>query len=325
MTDAPQAAGASSSGDGAKPFLEGWVASDINTLVLERHSANLLRALGVDIKELNVFELHKEAWLTDSPALVICGNIQPPIDHFDYLDVLLQRYAGWRVSAADRRAFYEAMAFEAICGALPLATVVTVTRESDPFRAGKTPVFVAPMGHVPGYVPKECNWEPSAELHNVRGGGKNRVRVRHHGPFTPGDFVNENGSFNLVAMCTAASAMGMKVVFLGEWDGTLSLGCATGVLYDKAVQERNIKYELQVGRNVQVRCLGGELGSYEAFWAHARCVRARQLMDEQMRAESPVWPEFESRHAFQPHCNLNAACMWHFATALVDVVSGSRG
>ena len=98
-----------------------WVASDISAEVLERHSGAQLRALGVDIKELNVFELHKEAWLTDSPALVICGNIQPPIDHFDYLDVLLQRYAGWRVSAADRRAFYEVMAFEAICGALPLA------------------------------------------------------------------------------------------------------------------------------------------------------------------------------------------------------------
>ena len=303
--------------DTQAPVLDGWHATDINTQVLERYSAGKLRELGVGILELDVFELHKETWLRDRPALVFISNLCPPTDHKQYLDYLLEQYA-WKCSAGDRRAFYEVMAFEAVCGALPSATVVCVTRESDHMRTGKTPVVTAPMGHVPGYVPKCCNQNPWDPLQPIAGGDKNRVRVRFHGPLVPGEFLNRDGSMNLVAMAGAATQIGMPVLFLAEWDGTLSLGIATAVVYEMAVQERTISYRFQVVPEGPRRWLGGRSGTYEAFYAHARQRRALQLMAEQMQVPNPVWPQWECRRALNPHVNLNAACIWHFAMPVTD-------
>ena len=89
-------------------------------------------------------------------------------------------------------------------------------------------------------------------------------------------------------------------------------------MYELAVQEGNINYRFQVPRENPRRCLGGHCGTYEAFYAHAQKHRALQMMAEQMRAATPVWPQWECSRALNPHVNLNAACMWHFAMPVTD-------
>eukprot|EP00959_Pyramimonas_sp_CCMP1952_P028081 589353-Pyramimonas_sp.AAC.1 len=83
-------------------------------------------------------------------------------------------------------------------------------------------------------------------------------------------------------MCAAANAIGMRVVFLGEWGGGLSLGCATGALYHMAAFD-GAQTRLQVVRQQQRRIIRGFSGTCKDYYEHARRHRELQIQEEQMR------------------------------------------
>ncbi|CAK0817326.1 unnamed protein product [Prorocentrum cordatum] len=304
---------------GATCHLHGWVASDIDTGVLEVHGAARLRSMGVEIKKLDIFELHREDWLTQVPSLIFMSNLCPPTGHRDYLQWLLKKYLQWNPNASERRMHYEVMCFEAVIAQCPSASVVTIMRSNEARRGGGTPVVEAQMGHVPGYVPKECNHDAGDDLRPLGGGGTNRVRMKLHGPLRPNDFISPNGdgSINVVALCAAATANRMKVLFLGEWDGSLSLGCAVGCMYHQTL-DRELGIGMVFDRGiVPRRSLNNQRPStYKEFYEYAMQYRAVQIVDEAARMNAP-WPEdWEDR--LNPYVGLNTACMWHFAQVCTD-------
>ena len=145
------------------------------------------------------------------------------------------------------------------------------------------------------------------------------VRVSTRGPFNPTHYVESNGQFNLVSLCYQATLWGWRVLFTGQWDGSLCHGCAMGVLAAPPPPQ-NIPREPPSweSKQFQAKLMGGHIGVYADFYEHARDVRCQQLLSERLRRlaqQSTVDDELPVQE-MQPHVNINAAIMWMFATAI---------
>ena len=289
--------------------LSNWVISDVDTTVLEQHAGPVLRSLGASIETIDLFELFKIESLKENPAVVILACVWPPVNCRSYLDSLIARYTKQRPSEGDRARFYETMCFEAIAGQVPVSTTVVICRGIDGFKAGPTPVLTAPLAHVPGYIPKQQYLTDEGQLQPLAGGNDLYVRVQVGGPLRPNDFLTDNGDFNLVELCAVASYLNVKVVFLGEYDGSLSLGCCMGVLYHQ--QQRVIRpLSASVPSEMPMRVLGGYTGSYIDYYDHAKEVRVRQLLEDHLRGHHPNLWSTPTTQMLQPHLNMNTAVMW---------------
>ena len=112
----------------AGPYtLTGGIASDIDTTVLMNNSGPALRNLGVRIRGLNSFEVHKDHEVQSGPALVMQSCAWPPPDTWVYLGHLLEKYTNAEtVTHMDKCRHYEAIIFEALVGQIPAGTVISI-------------------------------------------------------------------------------------------------------------------------------------------------------------------------------------------------------
>ena len=287
-----------------------WIISDLDMTVLEQHAGPLLRGLGASVEVLNLFELFRVESLKENPALIVLACAWPPLSCRSYLDHLIARYTKNKPSDGDRARFYETMCLEAITGQVPVATTVVICRGIDGLKPGPTPVLTAPLAHVPGYVPKQQYLTDEGELQPLAGGQDLYARVQVGGPLVPDDFITDSGKINLVEMCAVATYLNIRVLFLGEHDGSLSLGCGMGVMYH---QQQKVVRPLSVSHptDMPMKVLGGYTGAYTDFYDHAKEVRIRQLLEEHLRGQQAnlSWSQ-PTIQMLQPHLNMNTAVMW---------------
>ena len=319
MQPAASAAGINQAG----PYtLTGWIASDMDTTVLEGHNAAALRRLGVRIRKLNSFDVYSDDEVQNAPALVIQACVWPPPDTLDYLGHLMRRYNYGHYAAAysqepthlDKCRFYETIIFEALVGQIPAGTIISICRSSDYIKSSSTPVVVAPLGHVPGYVPKSQHIGENGQLETLVGSHSLIARASVGGPFNPQDFLGSRGHLNLIAMCSAAQAYGLQVIFLGEFDGTLSLGCATGVLYWQQEHRQLLTANWVQPTTSQLKTLGGYTGKYSDFYDHAKDEQIAKILQAYLRdGGDPANWAVPTQTTLQPYVNVNAAVMWFYA------------
>ena len=297
-----------------------WVASDLSTECLLHYSGRRLEQLGVAVHQQNVFELHKTHWV-NSRNLVIMSCICPPEHMKNHLAHLLKRYCGWTPAAADRRYYYDALVFEAVIAQLPASTVVSITRRMDYKVSGNTPYVTYPMAPVLGYTPKACNHGLDAGLHNLQGGDSLDMRFNLDGCLVP---PSCSSSIDLVDLCSAAEENGVNVLFLGEWDGSLSAACKQACMTKTRRPFVSDWRPAIVGPRVShLRELGGSRGDFSCFYKYAEEFRYEELLRQ--------WADAVRRHPdieqgplgvdialeLEPRTGLNAAVMWFFAK-LVD-------
>ena len=126
----------------------------------------------------------------------------------------------------------------------------------------------------------------------------------------PNDFITDSGKINLVEMCAVATYLNIRVLFLGEHDGSLSLGCGMGGMYH---QQQKVVRPLSVSHptDMLMKVLGGYTGAYTDFYDHAKEVRIRQLLEEHLRGQQAnlSWSQ-PTIQMLQPHLNMNTAVMW---------------
>ena len=301
---------------GATP-LSNWVVSDISLQALEQHSGPALRQLGAQIMTLNSFELYDVSVVQEKPTLLIHACVWPPEDCWPYLELLVQRYTGIKPSHEEKCRWYEVFIYEAIIGQVPKGTVVSINRQGDNLKGCITPSLLAMLGHVPGYVPRQCRVGEDGELIALCGAQNLVARVSTTGPLDPQTFVGSRGYFDLVDMCGAAKAQDMRVIFLGEHDGSLAMGIATGLLYYVHIP-RQIK-EWSPPDRAPLKVLGGYVGQYIDFHEHARDHRVRELLNAYLSNNgSPALWSAPVRANMQPHTNLNAAIMWYYARVVAQ-------
>ena len=298
--------------------LSTWEASDIQTEHLERHRGPILRQVGVQICKRDIFQLFQDDSLTSVPSVVIIACICPPMSVREQLDGLLFKYLRRRVDATERRIMYDSLAFESAVGQLPNATVVSISRRSDWIRATSAPAAVVTMRPVPGYTPTQCHHGPDELLRPLGEGHDLVARISTRGPLNPAHYEESNGSFNLVTLCYQATLKGWRVLFTGQWDGSLCHGCALGVLASLPSNYIPRNPEPRVAQPFALKVMGGYTGVYAEYFDYARDRRVQTLLSERLRRlaeqaeECEEWPVQE----LQPHVNINTAVMWLFATAI---------
>ena len=108
------------------------------------------------------------------------------------------------------------MAFEVVVGQLPHATVVATSRRTDLIRVGNTPAHVASMGQIPGYRPNACNHGLGKPVHPLCYGNDLVAKINTGGPPDPTQYEGNDGVFNMVGLCSAATTRGWKFLFAGE-------------------------------------------------------------------------------------------------------------
>lgn len=292
----------------ARPYtLTGWIASDVDTTVLECNAARALRNHGVSIKAINSFEVYKEEDIK-RPSLVIQSCVWPPPDTWPHLEHLVHRYTGAKPSKEDQVRFYETMIFEALVGQFPSGTVVTINRSHDYIKVGSTPAVLAPLGHVPGYQPMHgVGHQP----HTLGGGHDVLIaRAQIGGPLNPQDFIGTRGFFDIVGMCSAATSNNLQVIFLGEFDGSLSLGCVTGMLYHQHVA-KPLAQGWTEPIDPQLKVLGGYVACYAEYHTYAKEARVRTLLSEYLaRGNNPAGWTTPTEDHLQPLVNLITGIMW---------------
>ena len=302
-------------------LLKNWIITDIDCGVLNRHNGPMLERYGATIKNIDIFQLFRDTELTGSPCLVVMGCLCPPTSHKDYLIHLIKKYNNFNPNPAERRTAYDSWAFEAVVGQMEKATVVQIVRSGDYQKTGSTPAVTAPLAHVPGYIARACNHPQDDELVPLQGQQHMVAKISTRGPLDPRDFVGYAGAFNLVGACASATALGMKVLFLAEWDGSLSWGCALGMMYVGHCQDCPI-IDYQTPVAPLERTLGGETGDYRDFYMHAESHRCIELF-EKIKKEGGVLPEVWPPN-LQPHASLNAAAMWYHATIATSMGAPGR-
>ena len=138
------------------------------------------------------------------------------------------------------------------------------------------------------------------------------AKISMTGPLDPRNFIDTTGQFNLVKACMAAQALDIKIVFCAEWDGSLSLGCANGVMYSNFISHLPpVPPPLNGMEEPLLRTKGG--WSYKSYYGHAeerRCAEIFRDIAKNGGGELPLeWPPKN----VEPHAGLNAACMWYYA------------
>ena len=303
--------------------LRKWIISDLreHLHVLEANAGPALRNMGATIRQLNAFQLFEQPDLLDEPSLVIMSCVWPPPDHREQLERLVEHYTDSRPTWRDVARFYDTMAFEAVTGQATLATVVSICRMSDYIVPGPTASVLAPLAHVPGYVAKQQYLSQSGQLQDLMKGHSLVCRAQTGGPIDPAEFIGSRGYLDLVGMTAAATDFDMKVIFIGEWDGALSLGCATGMLYHPRMDSTFLRplSEWKRPEGPRLKVLGGYVGVYTEFHEEARDARTREILNEYLKngGDASIWT-CPTRALLQPHANLNAAVMWLHARVVAQ-------
>ena len=75
-----------------------------------------------------------------------------------------------------------------------------------------------------------CYRHPEKELFPIDCGNDLVVRVQEGARLPPKDFIGDDGVLNLIELRAVATQLEWNVVFVGVWDGSLSLGCALAVI-----------------------------------------------------------------------------------------------
>lgn len=312
--DAEIQAGAEAVSRKSGPYaLSNWVVSDLTTTMLEHHSGAALRKLGASIMVLNSFELYNVSELQGTPSLIIQACVWPPTDCLGTLERLIQSYCKHKPSHQDKCRYYETLVFEAICGQMPLSTVCSICRQSDYIKAGVTPAVLSALSHVPGYTPKQSAVDDNGDLVPLHSGHSLIARTTLNGPLNPQEFISSRGHIDLVGMCSAATANNMNIIFLGEFDGSLALGCATGMLYHQKVA-RPISATWSPPEGKRLKVLGGYVGNYEDYHDYAKDHRVRQILADYLKndGDGSLWTA-PTTALLQPQTNINAAVMWFHA------------
>eukprot|EP00959_Pyramimonas_sp_CCMP1952_P470755 9497222-Pyramimonas_sp.AAC.1 len=133
-----------------------WFSSDIELTTLQQHCGPSLVELGVSILELNLFKLFECQQLVEAPTVVIASCLCPSPAAVQPLCDLLRKYAKFSPSPSERRSYFEAIAYEAMVGQLPWATVITLCRQTDLLKLGDSPSTVSPVCPIVGFRPKQC-------------------------------------------------------------------------------------------------------------------------------------------------------------------------
>ena len=91
--------------------------------------------------------------------------------------------------------------------------------------------------------------------------------------------MDERGFFNVVLACSAATWLGMRLLFVGEWDGSLSLSFAFSASRDR-FQGCPRPLPLPMPPLIRAaRRLGGTDAEVHENRQHAKEKRVQQLMD----------------------------------------------
>ena len=325
----PVLAKADWSDDGDAPhkdefLLSNWFVTDLSLDVMNRHNGGAVSELqqwGVTVCEADVLKLSVHpTFRTRWPSLIVMSNLCPPTQFRDYLGHLLKTYAKFNANGCDRRQYYSAICYEAVLGQMEAATVVSITRCSDQLVPGQTPSEISRMRPVPNYQPQACNHAPEEALFPIANGHKLQVQVNHGGPLDPRDFLKLGGQFDLVEMCATATALGMRVLFLAEWDAALSHSCARCV---RQMQSLGMIPPLEYKKPASIlpRSLGGwadRADLYPNFIEYAEARRREECLahlaefcERNGLSGIPIgWPP---KDALYPHAYLNAAVMWFFS------------
>ena len=290
-----------------------WLVSDLDLTALNLHAGESLRQMGIHISVLDFFTLFEHEEL-QVPSLVIMSCVAPPTSHYPVLRHLIKRYQHYTPDDGDARQYYAAFAFEAVIGQLPAASVVSVCRKSDRLFHGSSPATVAALEPVPGYAPKSCHCD-ARSLQPLKGARDLVAQVSLGGPIDPTAYLG-GGKLDMIQMCAEASRRGVQIVFLAEWDGSLSLGVARGVFHHQQARSlRPLSWKAWWSVFPE-RKMKDWSGAYSEFHEYALDWRANDLLKElerraQMGDQSEGLPLPQS---LQPHANVNAACMWFFAS-----------
>ena len=309
--------------------LANWFVTDISTDTLRLNHGPQLQRYGARVLAVDLFEMFKLQEL-QGPSLIIVSCLCPTTEMVPRLCDLIRKYGHFNPDAAQRRSMFDSWAFEAIVGQMPSATVVSLCRTSDMLKPGSTPCISAPMDTVPGYVPKACNHPPGDNLHELSGGSAINARVSLNGPLHPSEYIGPTGKFNLVEACCTATALGIKVVFLAEWDGSLSLGCAHGVMHYEITHNIPSLIYKAPSRVPEVRTMNGYTLTYRDFFDYAEereafavfCRLAGQAAERDEFEMPADWPP---HGILQPFTSLNAGCMWFYSKVSENISPHTAG
>jgi len=119
---------------------------------------------------------------------------------------------------------------EALLAQCKNASVLMINRSRDHVLVSSTdvgPVVCAPLRRIEGYHPKECNHPPGAEFEPLIDGERLKGCFVTNGPMKEQLLLQlAFGELDLFDLCAKATQMGVSVLFLGEWDASLSYACA---------------------------------------------------------------------------------------------------
>ena len=227
----------------AASLLSRWIVSDY------RWPAGLgdanrceLKSAGADIRELDALDLANglAAEERNDVRLVVMSNpclIAAQQQHF-----LLQqkKYEAKSPVLAGylQKAKFAAVLLDTISTHLPNAIVIIVLRQTDliTVQSKKKSMIIVPMQTIPGWEPKSCNTDGLVALWSgdsltawiampraidaSENGSYGRPSIRN----LVLDMARE-GVVELRRLCAHATSLQGLVLFLGEWDASLSLAC----------------------------------------------------------------------------------------------------
>ena len=140
-----------------------------------------------------------------------------------------------------QKAKFAAVLFDTVCSHLPNAVVILVVRKGDTvaLQSKERSVFIVPMQNIPGWKPKMCNTDT---IQMLQGSGSLVAWIampRQCGPLGGSDALKDvigamalEGSLDLRRACLHATLRESSVLFLGEWDASLSRECGRWTLME---------------------------------------------------------------------------------------------
>ncbi|CAK0870340.1 unnamed protein product [Prorocentrum cordatum] len=222
------------------------------------------------------------------------------------------------VDACARRVVFDLMAFEATVGQLPNSTVVSVTRRTDGARAARCPIFTATLTELHGYQPCECNHDANEAPRFLVNGRDLVARISLRGPASATQFIESDGSVDLMGMCYQATVWRWQVCFTGVGDSSMVRSVALGVLAALAALDTIPRKPAPlIGELHKARIMGGHVGLYSDVFEHAMEWKTSRLPERlrKIRDGEPVCENSLLDEALiQPWINLNTDILCAFAT-----------
>ena len=247
------------------PQLE-WTISDVRWSGSPECDDNLLTLLQYkcSVCSLNAFSLCKDLGEEKCRklALVIISCPCPPTEWKNIFDCQV----GTKTPET-RRAIYTTIIMEAIAAQCPNAMVVLLLRCMEPFtmRVPQRQVVSVKLANLPdGWVPKACNHAPEDPPHELKGGHDLWCLVAQGGTQTMQQHIfSARHELSLLTLLQIANQQGMgsQIVFLGEWDASLSL-CLAKAIEHSPCEPHLCTYECMPSRGLDARSWGTRQEEY---------------------------------------------------------------